>query len=161
MNRGIVEASKTSLGRHLAGIALIPALAGLLWISAQASSQAQPVKPVAPVGATTPPPAGQAPPAKSASSAQGTTKKTTAVARPAYDRTLLRPALLKENAPETYKVKFTTTRGEFTVVVTRAWAPLGADRFYNLVKHHFYDNASVFRVVAGSWLNSASARIRR
>jgi peptidyl-prolyl cis-trans isomerase A (cyclophilin A) len=46
-------------------------------------------------------------------------------------------------------VKFTTTRGEFTVVVTRAWAPLGADRFYNLVKHHFYDNASVFRVVAG------------
>jgi len=149
MNRGIVEASKTSLGRHLAGIALIPALAGLLWISAQASSQAQPVKPVAPVGATTPPPARQAPPAKSASSAQGTTKKTTVAARPAYDRTLLRPALLKENAPETYKVKFTTTRGEFTVVVTRAWAPLGADRFYNLVKHHFYDNASVFRVVAG------------
>ena len=89
-------------------------------------------------------------PAKSASSSQGTaTKKTTTAARPAYDRTLLRPALLKENAPETYKVKFTTTRGEFTVVVTRAWAPLGADRFYNLVKHHFYDNASIFRVVPG------------
>jgi peptidyl-prolyl cis-trans isomerase A (cyclophilin A) len=62
---------------------------------------------------------------------------------------LLRPALLKEKAPETYKVKFTTTRGEFTMVVTRAWAPLGADRFYNLVKHHFYDNASLFRVVPG------------
>ena len=46
-------------------------------------------------------------------------------------------------------MKFTTTRGEFTIVVTRAWAPLGADRFYNLVKHHFYDNASVFRVVPG------------
>src|SRR6185295_16391143 len=49
--------------------------------------------------------------------------------------------------PDAYKVKFTTTRGEFTMVVTRAWAPLGADRFYNLVKHHFYDNVSVFRVV--------------
>jgi peptidyl-prolyl cis-trans isomerase A (cyclophilin A) len=40
-----------------------------------------------------------------------------------------------------------TTRGDFTIDVTRAWALLGADRFYNLVKHHFFDNASVFRVV--------------
>jgi peptidyl-prolyl cis-trans isomerase A (cyclophilin A) len=125
-------------------------LAGLLWFSVQADSQAQPVKPVSPVGATTPPPTGQATPAKSASPGQGTaTKKATTAARPVYDRALLRPATLTENAPETYKVKFTTTRGEFTVVVTRAWAPLGADRFYNLVKHHFYDNASIFRVVPG------------
>ncbi len=60
---------------------------------------------------------------------------------------LLAPAKLKEKAPDTYRVKFDTTRGEFTVTVTRAWAPLGADRFYNLVKHHFYDNAAFFRVV--------------
>lgn len=66
-----------------------------------------------------------------------------------YDRALLRPAQLKEKAPETFQVKFTTTRGDFVVTVTRAWAPLGADRFYNLVKHHFYDNASFFRVVPG------------
>src|SRR6267378_646991 len=66
-----------------------------------------------------------------------------------YDRALLRPALLKNKAPETYQVKFVTTRGDFTVSVTRAWAPLGADRFYNLVKHHFYDNASFFRVIPG------------
>jgi peptidyl-prolyl cis-trans isomerase A (cyclophilin A) len=69
--------------------------------------------------------------------------------RPGYDHALLRPALLKEKAPETFQVKFTTTRGTFVVAVTRAWAPLGADRFYNLVKHHFYDNASFFRVVPG------------
>jgi peptidyl-prolyl cis-trans isomerase A (cyclophilin A) len=150
MTQGKLESRKTSLVGNLAGIALVPMLVGLLWVSAQADGQTQPVKPVAPVGATTPPPSGQGAPAKGASSGQGTaTKKSTAAARPAYDRTLLRPALLKENAPETYVVKFTTTRGEFTVVVTRAWAPLGADRFYNLVKHHFYDNASVFRVVAG------------
>ena len=67
----------------------------------------------------------------------------------AYDRALLRPALIKDKAPDTFQVKFDTTRGEFTVTVTRAWAPLGADRFYNLVKHHFYDNASFFRVVPG------------
>jgi peptidyl-prolyl cis-trans isomerase A (cyclophilin A) len=84
---------------------------------------------------------------KTGGAAQGTTTKKTPSTARTYDRALLRPALLKDKAPEQYKVKFVTTRGEFTLDVTRAWAPLGADRFYNLVKHRFYDNASVFRVV--------------
>src|SRR5277367_3676930 len=75
-----------------------------------------------------------------------TTHKTTA-ATTGYDRALLHPALLKDKAPDTYQVKVTTTKGDFTITVTRAWSPLGADRFYNLVKHHFYDNASFFRVL--------------
>jgi len=79
----------------------------------------------------------------------GASAKTRTSATRAYDRALLRPALLKEKAPETFQVKFSTTRGDFTVTVNRAWAPIGADRFYNLVKHHFYDNASFFRVVPG------------
>ena len=88
-------------------------------------------------------------PKAAAPSKAGTSAKTgTSAARP-YDRALLRPALLKEKAPETFQVKFTTTRGDFVVTVNRAWAPLGTDRFYNLVKHHFYDNASFFRVVPG------------
>jgi len=62
---------------------------------------------------------------------------------------LLHPASLHATAPATYDVKFHTTKGDFTVQVTRAWAPNGADRFYNLVEHHFYDNATLFRVVAG------------
>lgn len=66
-----------------------------------------------------------------------------------FDRALLHPALLKEKAPETFQVKFETTRGDFTMDVTRAWAPIGVDRFYNLVKHHFYDNMVVYRVVPG------------
>ena len=65
------------------------------------------------------------------------------------DSGLLNPASLTEKAPETYEVKFTTTKGDFVLTVTRAWAPLGADRFYNLVKHHFFDNAGFFRVVPG------------
>src|SRR5256885_16424790 len=72
-----------------------------------------------------------------------------ATPRPGYDRALLRAALLKVQAPETFQVKFVTTRGDFVVTVNRSWAPIGADRFYNLVKHHFYDNASFFRVVPG------------
>lgn len=66
-----------------------------------------------------------------------------------YDRTLLRPAMLREKAPETFQVKFETTRGDFAMNVTRAWAPVGVDRFYNLVKHHYYDNMVVFRAVPG------------
>ena len=51
--------------------------------------------------------------------------------------------------PRNTNVKFVTTAGEFTVKVTRAWAPNGADRFYNLVSHHFYDGAAFFRVLPG------------
>jgi peptidyl-prolyl cis-trans isomerase A (cyclophilin A) len=66
-----------------------------------------------------------------------------------YDRALLRPALLTAKAPATYQVKFTTTKGDFVITVTRAWSPLGADRFYNLARHHFFDNTSFFRVLKG------------
>jgi peptidyl-prolyl cis-trans isomerase A (cyclophilin A) len=62
---------------------------------------------------------------------------------------LLHPETLKAKAPDVYEVKFTTTKGDFVIQVTRAWAPLGADRFYDLVKYHFYDGVIFFRVVPG------------
>jgi peptidyl-prolyl cis-trans isomerase A (cyclophilin A) len=93
-----------------------------------------------------PAPAQSVAPKSGAAGQSTTTKKRPSPAR-AYDRALLQPALLKDKAPAQYKVKFVTTRGDFTIAVTRSWAPIGADRFYNLVKHHFFDNASVFRVV--------------
>jgi len=62
---------------------------------------------------------------------------------------LMNPALLNEKAPDKYRVKFDTSKGEFIVEVTRAWAPIGADRFYNLVKNGFYDNCKFFRVIEG------------
>ena len=52
-------------------------------------------------------------------------------------------------APDSFRVAFETTRGTFVVQVNRAWAPLGADRFYQLVDKHFYDGARFFRVVPG------------
>src|ERR1700682_6304260 len=85
---------------------------------------------------------------KSSTTQKPTTPKTGASpSTKTYDRALLRPALLRDKAPETFQVKFETTRGDFTVTVTRAWSPLAADRFYTLVKHHYFDNARVFRVV--------------
>jgi peptidyl-prolyl cis-trans isomerase A (cyclophilin A) len=62
---------------------------------------------------------------------------------------LKNPSSLKEQAPATYKVRFDTSAGVFVVQVTRDWAPLGADRFYNLVKNGFYDDARFFRAISG------------
>jgi len=62
---------------------------------------------------------------------------------------LTNPAKATEKAPETFKVKFATTKGDFTIEVTRAWSPLGADRFYNLVKAGFFTDVTFFRVIEG------------
>ena len=72
------------------------------------------------------------------------------IAPPAFAQSpLSNPSSLREQAPATYKVRFDTSKGVFVVEVTRAWAPQGADRFYNLVKNGFYDNVRFFRVVSG------------
>lgn len=74
------------------------------------------------------------------------TKASTAAKKsPAPTRNLLIPSTLRARAPESYKVRFTTTQGDFVLQVTRAWAPIGADRFYNLVRGKFYDGCPFFR----------------
>lgn len=55
--------------------------------------------------------------------------------------------LLKLKAPDTVKAEFITTKGNFTVEVYRTWSPLGADRFYQLVRSGYYNNTIIFRVV--------------
>lgn len=85
-------------------------------------------------------------PAKAAAKAPA---KSAVHARAAYDPALLHPETLKLRAPAEYDVKFVTTAGDFTIHVTRAWAPQGADRFYNLVRHHYYDGNAFFRVLSG------------
>jgi peptidyl-prolyl cis-trans isomerase A (cyclophilin A) len=61
---------------------------------------------------------------------------------------LLNPALLNETAPEKFQAKFDTSQGEFIIEVTRAWAPKGADRFYNLVKNGFFTDTRFFRTIS-------------
>jgi peptidyl-prolyl cis-trans isomerase A (cyclophilin A) len=50
-------------------------------------------------------------------------------------------------SPETFQVKFETTAGDFVIEVTRKWAPLGADRFHELVLAGFYNDCGFFRVI--------------
>ena len=59
------------------------------------------------------------------------------------------PSLLTEKAPDRFRAKLDTSRGAVVIDVHRDWAPLGADRFYNLVKNGFYDECRFFRVLDG------------
>lgn len=62
---------------------------------------------------------------------------------------LLNPASLNAKAPAMFKARFVTTKGPFVITVHRDWAPIGADRFYNLVKNGFYNNQPIYRVMPG------------
>jgi peptidyl-prolyl cis-trans isomerase A (cyclophilin A) len=91
----------------------------------------------------------QAPAPKSAPA-----KSSSARTRPAHTAagarsSLLNPASLKLKAPAVFRARFTTSAGAFVIEVHRDWAPLGADRFYNLVRYGYFTNAAFFRVVPG------------
>jgi len=58
---------------------------------------------------------------------------------------------MNRRAPETFRVRLETTKGVIGIEMHRSWSPRGVDRFYNLVKHGYYDNSALFRIVAGKW----------
>ncbi len=92
----------------------------------------------------------QTPPAKApakAPAAPSAAKKATAPGR--TNPALLTPAALRAKAPDLFRVKFATTHGDFVVEAHRDWAPLGADRFYNLVRNRFFNDVSFFRYSPG------------
>ncbi|HEY1790136.1 MAG TPA: peptidylprolyl isomerase [Verrucomicrobiae bacterium] len=59
------------------------------------------------------------------------------------------PSKLTAQAPDSFKAVFNTTKGSFTIEVTRSLAPNGADRFYNLAKSGFFTDIAFFRVIPG------------
>ena len=84
-----------------------------------------------------------------ATKAPATATKAPAPAAKAAPGDLLKPATWKLTAPATFRAKLTTSKGDVIVEVTRAWAPLGADRFYNMVRSGYLNGCSFFRVVPG------------
>jgi len=93
--------------------------------------------------------------ARSSAIESAMTKKTTTKAKSkpepagAKHPGLLNPRLARETAPPVFSVRFSTTRGEFVLKATRAWAPNGVDRLYALARVGFFDNAMFFRVISG------------
>ena len=63
----------------------------------------------------------------------------------------LLPPAASASVPDVFDVRLETTRGPIVIEVHREWAPLGAARFHELVRDHYYDDSRVFRVVAGRW----------
>jgi peptidyl-prolyl cis-trans isomerase A (cyclophilin A) len=113
-------------GKKLIGVLTLSLAAAALAAGAAAQEKgAAPAKPAA--AATQPAPA----PAKGAAAA------------PAFRD----PAALTKQAPATFKAKFETSQGVIVIEATRDWAPVGVDRFYNLVQSGYFENVRFFRVV--------------
>jgi peptidyl-prolyl cis-trans isomerase A (cyclophilin A) len=72
-----------------------------------------------------------------------------AIPVPAQKASLDKPESLAEKAPDLYRARFATSKGDFVIEVQRDWAPNGADRFFNLVKNGYYNETRFFRVVRG------------
>jgi peptidyl-prolyl cis-trans isomerase A (cyclophilin A) len=90
----------------------------------------------------------QAPaPAPSKSTAAKSTAAKSAGSSAASSAKALNPAACVAKAPDLYRAKFSTTHGDFVIEVHRDWAPLGADRFYNLVKCGYFNAAAFYRYV--------------
>ena len=70
---------------------------------------------------------------------------------------------IKEQAPANFTARFETTKGVFDVEITREWAPLAADRFYQTVKHRYYNNTVFYRVVpnfVAQWGNNDTLALK-
>jgi peptidyl-prolyl cis-trans isomerase A (cyclophilin A) len=63
----------------------------------------------------------------------------------------LLPPAASAAVPDVFDVRLETSKGPIVIEVHREWAPLGAARFHELVRDHYYDDTRFFRVVAGRW----------
>jgi len=103
------------------------------------------------------PPAQNAPPAEGEAAAEAKAEDTSeavaqekaAKAAPVYSEAMLNPDKANLKAPDKFTVRLKTTKGDVIIDVTREWAPLAADHFYNLVKMGFFTDVAFFRVIAG------------
>ena len=76
-------------------------------------------------------------------------KPTEITSAEASNPALLDPSMATEQAPDAFRVKLETTKGDVVILVNRSWAPNGVDRFYNLVKVGYFDDVAFYRVIRG------------
>jgi peptidyl-prolyl cis-trans isomerase A (cyclophilin A) len=112
-------------------------LVAIVAISACSKAQTEPVSASAESASST-----------AATSVAAAPKSSTSVASILHPD-LLDPSKATAKAPDAFKAKFTTMKGDFVVQVHRDWSPNGADRFFNLVKMGFFDDTRFFRAVDG------------
>jgi cyclophilin family peptidyl-prolyl cis-trans isomerase len=67
-------------------------------------------------------------------------------ASPHPRRVLPRDLPLAAAAPDSFLAEFKTSKGSFTMKACRAWAPLGVDRLYQLVRSGYFDGLTIYRV---------------
>jgi peptidyl-prolyl cis-trans isomerase A (cyclophilin A) len=137
--------TRAALASALAGLAGHLGLATLAALPACSHDDAP-----APTASASPTPgASSGPQAVSTAASASTAAATGTAAARNGDAPIYHPEKAVEKAPDTFKAKFSTTKGDFVIAVTRAWAPNGADRFYNLIKLGFYDGARFYRAIDG------------
>lgn len=61
-------------------------------------------------------------------------------------------ATAASGGPETFRVRLETTKGAIVIDCVRAWAPHGADRFYELVTSGYYNDVAIFRIRPKTWV---------
>ncbi|MCP4600404.1 MAG: peptidylprolyl isomerase [Proteobacteria bacterium] len=66
---------------------------------------------------------------------------------PPQEQTATQPPEQPEKSEDVFTVKLETTKGDIIIDVHRDWAPLGAERFHELVSVGFYDDVAFFRVI--------------
>ena len=54
-------------------------------------------------------------------------------------------------APDISVVHLSTNKGDIVIELYRSWSPNGVDRFFNLVRHGYYNGARFFRVRDGEF----------
>jgi peptidyl-prolyl cis-trans isomerase A (cyclophilin A) len=88
-------------------------------------------------------------PSPSTTAAPPTTQAPPTTEAPKVENPLLSPhgPEMTKQAPEQFRVRFETSKGNFVLQINRSLAPKGVDRFYNLVRHGYYNDCRFFRVV--------------
>ncbi len=136
--------------RFLPTLTLASVLAGISILLVACAEEPKPAPEPAKEAEKAPAPPAETPPAEAAKEPE--IAKEPEAAKPAPPKparqSLLNPSTLTAKAPDTFKVKFETSKGDILIEVDRSWAPRGVDRFYNLVKNGFYNEARFFRVLS-------------